>query len=265
MCIYLNLTCGDFCFEASLSESALPFRTLSGYLTDNFRIKKRGATTIGSTKWVKSANLTHVNWTVGIFFPVVVPSLKRKFLFFLEDHFFLAKNWQAPQVNDPSDAVMQLLVYKHISFCLAQKRYQPGKSSGKKPWNWSKPLLQPTFNQHSTNIGFLWNKMGGSWNRDTHFPFKQPSILGYPHWWKTPNPFNHSIPRVHVVCRRLLRVGGQLLVYCWSYEPGPKVISGLFPNGNSLVIGASTVFRCFSFVGPPNPGIHIQGLAICGE
>jgi hypothetical protein len=58
---------------------------------------------------------------------------------------------------------MQLLVHKNISFCLAQKRYQPGKSSGKKPLKLIKTTpstnIQPTFNQHlfpvKQNGGFL--------------------------------------------------------------------------------------------------------------
>ena len=149
MCICLNLTCGDFCFEASLSESGLPFRTLSGYLTDKFRIKKRGATTIGSTKWVKSANLTHVNWTVGIFFPVVIPFLERNFLFFLEDHFFLAKSWQVTPGQWPQwccDAASGPQKYQLLS---GPEKISTGKIFRKKTLEIDQ---NHSFNQHSTNI-----------------------------------------------------------------------------------------------------------------
>jgi hypothetical protein len=53
---------------------------------------------------------------------------------------------------------MQLLVHKNISFCLAQKRYQPGKSSGKKPLKLIKTTpstnIQPTFVSCETKWGF---------------------------------------------------------------------------------------------------------------
>ena len=146
ICIYLNLTY-NLCFFQ------LPYpKELS-----RLELYHRGGR-IGSTTWVESANLIHLNWTVGI-------SLRWLSLFWKHQFFF------------PEDLPRsQFWARETVSAA-----WVPVK---KRLWNCSK------------THGFLWAK------------FHQ----------------NHSLTlreNFRENLRRLLRVGGQLLVYCWSYEPGP--------------------------------------------